>query len=90
MYNWTCMALALNLQSKIIFLHLDGMSAYGISNELKIHYRTAKKYTDALDHVIDEIKEGIAYCIFEEIKKNPQNFTENIMQVYCNNEVKHA
>ena len=71
-------------------MYLDGMSAYAISNELKINYRTAKRYTDTLAQIIEEIKAAVVSGILEEIKKNPLNFAKTIMQIQYNNEVKHA
>jgi len=80
------MTLASDLQSQIILLHLDGVSAYAISKNLKIHYRTAKKYCDATDLIVEEIKDKLAYGIFEEIKKNPLNFVQKCNAILCNQE----
>ena len=79
-----------NLQLEIIHLYLDGMSAYAISNKLKINYRTAKRYTDALDQMIEEIKVTVVSRVFEEMKEKPSIFAKKIMQIQYNNEVKHA
>lgn len=75
------MALASDLQSRILLLYLDKKSSYAASKELNINYRTAKKYYEQLDQMIDEIKGTVVCCIFEEIRKNPQNFIENCMQL---------
>ncbi|MBP2029745.1 hypothetical protein J2755_000665 [Methanohalophilus levihalophilus] len=75
------MVLALDLQKQILDLYLDGKKAYAISQELKINYRTAKKYTDRLDLVMAEIRTAVVCCIFDEIRKNPENFVDYYMQV---------
>jgi hypothetical protein len=84
------MTLALDLQSQIILLHISGEGAYAISRSLRIHYRTAKRYCDAVDLIIEEIKDKLAYGIFEEIKKNPLNFVEKCNASMCNKEENNA
>lgn len=75
------MALALDLQKQILALYLAGKTAYAISQELKINYRTAKKYTDRIDLVMEQIRSAVACCIFDEIRKNPEIFVQYYMQV---------
>ena len=75
------MALAPHLQKEILLLYLDGKKAYAISQEVGINYRTAKKYVEAIDQLIDQIKGALVCCIFEEIRKSPEIFVENYMQM---------
>jgi hypothetical protein len=75
------MALAPDLQKQILLLYLEDRSAYAISQELEINYRTAKKYVEAIDRMIDQLKGALVCCIFEEIKKSPEIFVENYMQM---------
>jgi hypothetical protein len=75
------MALAPDLQKQILLLYLEDKTAYAISQELEINYRTAKKYVDAIDRMVDQLKGILVCCIFEEIKKSPDVFVENYMQM---------
>ena len=77
----TCMALAPDLQKQILLLYLDGKGAYAISQELGINYRTAQKYVEKIDRMIEQIKGTIVSCIFDEIRKSPDIFTEKYMQI---------
>lgn len=70
------MALSQEIQCSIFELYIEGKTAYLISNELKINYRTAKKYTDAIDIILDKIKTSVAYCILAQMKQNSNFSTE--------------
>ena len=75
------MALAPDLQKQILLLYLEEKSAYAIHQELGINYRTAKKYVESIDQMIDQIKGALVCCIFDEIRKSPEIFVENYMQM---------
>jgi len=70
------MAIPTNLQCKIFELHLEGQTAFAISKTLEINYRTAVKYTDAIDLILDKIKTSVAYCILAQMKQNSNFSTE--------------
>jgi hypothetical protein len=77
----TCMALAPHLQKQILLLYLEEKSAYAISQEVGINYRTAQKYVEKIEQMIDAIKGTLVCCIFDEIRKSPDVFVENYMQM---------
>lgn len=80
------MALAPHLQKEILLLYLEEKSAYAISQEVGINYRTAQKYVEKIDKLVEQIKAALVCCIFEEIKKSPEIFIENYMQMQYNDE----
>jgi DNA-binding CsgD family transcriptional regulator len=70
------MALSQDMQCKIFKLYIEGQTAYAISEELKINYRTAKKYTAAIDLILNKIKTSVAYCILRQMEQKTENLTE--------------
>lgn len=65
------MALDPKIQGKILELYLEGKTPYAISEELKINFRTAQKYAEKIDDLLNKIKLSVAYCILEKIKETP-------------------
>lgn len=70
------MALDPKIQARIFELYLEGKTAYAISEELKINFRTAQKYAEKIDDLLNKIRTSVAYCILEKIKENP-DFLDN-------------
>ena len=63
------MVLSSEIQCKIFELYIAGNTAFSISNQLQINYRTAIKYTAAIDLILDKIKNAVALCILAQMKK---------------------
>lgn len=82
LYFWTCIFLVFllvevlyiiseDLYMKLVELYLNGLSSYAISKELKINYRTVKKYIEQLEKIQGQIEDRIKCCILEELDKTP-------------------
>ena len=68
-----CTMIAKDLYLKIISLYCDGATPYAISNELKINYRTVKRYTDAHDAIVAQITKSLYSCIFAKTEQNDES-----------------
>ncbi len=82
LYFWTCIFVVFllvevlyiiseDLYMKLVEMYLNGLSAYAISKELKINYRTVKKYIEQLEKIQAQIEDRIKCCILEELEKTP-------------------
>lgn len=72
-----------DLYLKIISLYRAGATPYAISSELKINYRTAKRYIAAHEVIVAEISESLYSCILAKTEQNDENlqmFAHKIQQ----------
>lgn len=62
-----------DLYLEIISLHRQKASPYAIAKELKINYRTAKRYVEAHEAIVAEITESLYSCIFTNSAQNDES-----------------
>ena len=62
-----------DLYLEIISLHRQNATPYAISKELKINYRTAKRYIEAHDAIMKEIEESLYSCISTNSAQNDES-----------------
>ena len=59
-----------DLYLEIISLHRQNATPYAISKELKINYRTAKRYIEAHKAIAAEIEQSLYSCILAKTEQN--------------------
>ncbi len=88
LYFWTCIFVVFllvevlyiiseDLYMKLVEMYLNGLSAYAISKELKINYRTVKKYIEQLEKIQAQIEDRITCFILEELEKHWKTAVKN-------------